>query len=302
MVLVGCPGPVRSQVRRLADGAGRWVVEETPASPSGGVTLVGGGPGRTGLLTVEACAALREADVVFFDRLAPTDELARLAPAADLVDVGKNPYRHPVTQRSIEALMVSRARAGDQVVRLKGGDPFVFGRGGEEVQACLAAGIGVRVVPGVSSALAVPASAGIPVTHRGVSRSFTVISGHVPPSRDEYEALAQLGGTIVILMGVANLEQIVAGLRRAGLSPEVPAAVIERGFSDSQRSTFTTVRRLADDARRLDVGSPAVVVIGDVVAVAPPRSRARSGRRWRCRLDLTEDRPGHDPPGARPPP
>ena len=182
VVLVGGPDLVRRQVLGLATRLHRMVVQETPAGEVGAVTLVGGGPGRTGLLTVEAVAALREADIVFYDRLAPTDQLARLAPGAELYDVGKSPYRHPVTQRAIEELMVGRARAGDQVVRLKGGDPFVFGRGAEEVQACLAAGIGVRVVPGVSSALAVPASAGIPVTHRGVSRCFTVISGHVPPS------------------------------------------------------------------------------------------------------------------------
>lgn len=268
VVLVGGPERVRHQVLELTTRMHRMVVEESPATEAGGVTLVGGGPGRTGLLTVEAVAALREADIVFYDRLAPTDQLGRLAPGAELYDVGKSPYRHPVTQRAIEELMVGRARAGDQVVRLKGGDPFVFGRGGEEVQACLAAGIGVRVVPGVSSALSVPASAGIPVTHRGVSRCFTVISGHVPPSTGEYQALADLGGTLVILMGVANLEQIVAGLGRAGMTAERPAAVIERGFSDSQRSTFTTLGELAADARRLDIGSPAVIVVGDVVSVA----------------------------------
>jgi len=268
VVLVGRPDLLGRQVLGLATRMRRMVVQEVPATDAGGVTLVGGGPGRTSLLTVAAVAALREADVVFYDRLAPTDQLTQLAPGAELYDVGKSPYRHPVTQRAIEELMVVRARAGDQVVRLKGGDPFVFGRGGEEVQACLEAGIGVRVVPGISSALAVPASAGIPVTHRGVSRCFTVMSGHVPPSQDEYQALTDLGGTLVILMGVANLEQIVAGLGRAGMTADRPAAVIERGFSDSQRSTFTTLGELAADARRLDIGSPAVIVIGDVVTVA----------------------------------
>jgi len=268
VVLVGGPDLLRRQVLALATRMRRLVVQETPASDTGGVTLVGGGPGRTSLLTVEAVAALREADIVFYDRLSPSDQLPELAPGAELYDVGKSPYRHPVTQREIEELMVGRARAGDQVVRLKGGDPFVFGRGGEEVQACLAAGIGVRVVPGVSSALAVPASAGIPVTHRGVSHCFTVLSGHVPPSQEEYQALTDLGGTLVLLMGVANLEQIVAGLGRAGMAADRPAAVIERGFSDSQRSTFTSLGELACDARRLGVGSPAVIVIGEVVAVA----------------------------------
>jgi uroporphyrin-III C-methyltransferase len=269
VVTVGVPEPLRQRVTELAGHLRLLIVDEPPATTAGGVTLVGGGPGRTSLLTLEACAALQTADVIYVDRLAPSDDLARLAPAAELVDVGKSPYHHPVSQTSIQEQLVARARSGQQVVRLKGGDPFVFGRGGEEMHACLAAGIPVRVVPGVSSALAVPAACGIPVTHRGVSRCFTVISGHVPPTATEYEALAQLGGTIVILMGVANLGQIVAGLARAGLSASVPAAMIERGFSDSQRSTFTTVGELAHDARRLDVQSPAVVVIGEVVAAAP---------------------------------
>ncbi len=269
VVTVGVAEPLRQRVTELAGHLRLLIVDEQPATAAGGVTLVGGGPGRTSLLTLEACAALQTADVVFFDRLAPVDDLPRLAPAAELVDVGKTPYHHPVSQASIQQLMITRARRGQQVVRLKGGDPFVFGRGGEEMQACLAAGIPVRVVPGVSSALAVPAACGIPVTHRGVSHCFTVISGHVPPRESEYAALAKLGGTIVILMGIANLDQIVAGLARAGMAAEVPAAVIERGFSDSQRSTFTTVGQLAADARRLDVRSPAVVVIGEVVAAAP---------------------------------
>jgi uroporphyrin-III C-methyltransferase len=155
------------------------------------------------------------------------------------------------------------------VVRLKGGDPFVLGRGGEEMQACLAAGVPVRVVPGVSSAVAVPAGAGIPVTHRGMSKSFTVISGHSPPEPRELEGLVRLGGTIVILMGISNLTQIVAGLCRAGLDPATPAAAIERGFSDAQRSARAAVGQLPAEARRLDICSPAVVVIGDVVAVSP---------------------------------
>ena len=269
VVTVGLPREVRHRITELAGHLRLLVIDEAPAAAGGGVTLVGGGPGRTSLLTLEACAALAAADVIFFDRLAPTADLAELAPSAELVDVGKSPYHHPVTQSAIQDLMIERAQRGEQVVRLKGGDPFVFGRGGEEMQACLAAGIAVRVVPGVSSALAVPAACGIPVTHRGLSHCFSVISGHVPPSEDEYEALAALGGTIVILMGIANLEQIVAGLGRAGMDSAVPAAVVERGYSDSQRSTFTTVGRLAADARRLDICSPAVIVIGAVVSAAP---------------------------------
>jgi uroporphyrin-III C-methyltransferase len=268
VVHVDPPVALRERVDRLAASLRLLTTTELPAAAHGRVTLVGGGPGRTGLLTLEAVEALAAADVVLHDRLAPVADLAALAPGAELVDVGKTPYHHPVDQRCIEDQLVERALAGDSVVRLKGGDPFVFGRGGEEVLACLAAGVPVRVVPGVSSAVAVPAASGIPVTHRGLSHAFTVISGHQRPSEDELAALARLGGTIVVLMGVVNLEQIAAGLLRAGLGPDTPAAVVERGFSDSQRSTFSRLGSLADDARRLRVASPAVVVIGEVVGLA----------------------------------
>ena len=269
VVLVDAAPAVHRRVRELAGHLRVMTVDEAPAEPGGRVVLVGGGPGRTELLTLEAVQALGAADVVFYDRLAPTDDLADLAPAAELVDVGKSPYHHAVDQRSIEEQMIARARGGATVVRLKGGDPFVFGRGGEELHACLSAGLPVRVVPGISSAVAVPAACGIPLTHRGLSHAFTVISGHQPPSAGELTALAALGGTLVLLMGVANLEQIAVGLQRAGLAATTPAAVVERGYSDSQRSTFTTLGALAADARRLQVASPAVVVIGDVVSVAP---------------------------------
>jgi uroporphyrin-III C-methyltransferase len=244
----------------------RIVVAAEPAAVGHGVvTLVGGGPGLTSLLTVQAWAALREADVVFYDRLAPTEELAELAPAAELVDVGKQPHHHPVPQSDIQAQLVARAQQGDSVVRLKGGDPYVFGRGGEEVLACVAAGVDVRVVPGVSSALSVPAAVGIPLTHRGVSRCFTVISGHDPLTAVELDALARLDGTLVILMGVTNAPQITAGLVRAGASPDLPAAAVERGFSDTQRTTVSTLGGLAAEMRRVDVRSPAVLVVGEVV-------------------------------------
>jgi uroporphyrin-III C-methyltransferase len=269
IVDVELPRAFRERVRELAGHLHVLMITEEPAPYGGQVTLVGGGPGRTSLLTLEACAALRQADVVFYDRLAPTDGLDELAAGAELVDVGKSPYHHPVPQTSISEQMVSRARRGQSVVRLKGGDPFVFGRGGEEMLACVAAGIGVRIVPGVSSALAVPASCGIPVTHREVSRAFTVISGHTPPETHELEALVRLGGTIVILMGIGSLAQTMAGLSRAGLPAGTPAAVIERGFSDAQRSISTTAGELASEVRRLNISSPGVVVIGDVVAIAP---------------------------------
>lgn len=275
-------GPASATVvHTLAADLHILVMEEPAVAERGLVTLVGGGPGSPSLLTVAACAALREADVVCYDRLAPSDELARLAPTAELIDVGKTPYHHRVSQDRIEDLLIERARRGETVVRLKGGDPFVFGRGSEELQACAAAGIAVRVVPGVSSAIAVPAAAGIPLTHRGVSHAFTVISGHVLPSAEEFAGLAALGGSIVILMGVANLTGIATGLRAAGLPDATPAAVVERGFSDSQRTTHTTLARMADDARRLDVVSPAVIVVGEVARLG---AEVTSPIPW-CALD-----------------
>jgi uroporphyrin-III C-methyltransferase len=269
IVDVGLPRAFRERVWELAGHLHVMMITEEPAPSGGQVALVGGGPGRTSLLTLDACTALRRADVVFFDRLAPTEDLDELAAGAELVDVGKSPYDHPVPQNSISEQMITRARRGQSVVRLKGGDPFVFGRGGEEMLACVAAGIGVRIVPGVSSAVSVPGVCGIPVTHREISKTFTVISGHTPPESHELEALVRLGGTIVILMGIGNLAQIMAGLGRAGLSAGTPAAVIEHGFSDAQRSMTTTAAELAAEVRRLEISSPAVVVIGDVVALAP---------------------------------
>jgi uroporphyrin-III C-methyltransferase len=277
VVLVGSDPVTADQVRELCSHLRIPVVTEPPALGHGLVTLVGGGPGVTGLLTVQACATLREADVVFFDRLAPTDDLARLAPTAELVDVGKRPHHHPVSQDEIEAQLVARALAGESVVRLKGGDPFVFGRGGEEVLACIAAGVEVHVVPGISSALSVPAAVGVPLTHRGVSRAFTVVSGHDPLSASELSALAELDATLVILMGINNLPQITAGLVRSGLAPTTPAAVIERGYSEVQRTTVATVSTLAAECRRVEVQSPAVVVIGDVVRLL---GRGSGGSAW----------------------
>jgi uroporphyrin-III C-methyltransferase len=235
---------------------------------TGRVTLVGGGPGPVELLTLAAVRALADADVVLFDRLAPHDDLAELAPRAELIDVGKRPGHHVVGQEGIEALMVRRAQEGAHVVRLKGGDPFVFGRGGEEVLACTAAGVPVRVVPGVTSAIAVPGSVGIPVTHREVSRMVTVVSGHAPLSETELEHLAGLRSTLVILMGVSNLPSISAGLARHGLAPDTPAAVIERGFAPEQRTVLTTLGAAFWDASAAGVGSPAVIVIGEVVRLA----------------------------------
>ena len=249
-------------------------VDEPAAGPRGHVTLVGGGPGSRGLLTVDAAEALRDADVVLFDRLAPWRELAELT-TAQLVDVGKLPGHHKVPQEEINRLIVEHAQAGANVVRLKGGDPFVFGRGGEEAAACAEAGIPVRVVSGISSSIAVPAAAGIPVTHRNVSHSFTVVSGHAPLTDDEHRHLAGLGtagGTIVVLMGIANLPHLAAGLRRAGMPATMPLAVVERGHQAGQTTTLTELGRAEPDTARC--ANPAVIVIGEVVRLAGTGSRA----------------------------
>ena len=241
------------------------VSAEPAAGPAGHVTLVGGGPGTTELLTVAAVAALRDADVVFYDRLAPYQELPALT-SADLVDVGKKPGHHKVSQSGIEELMVRAAQAGQNVVRLKGGDPYVFGRGGEEVAACVKAGVPVRVISGVTSAISVPAAAGIPVTHREVSHMFTVVSGHAPLTEKELTHLAGLGGTIVVLMGIGTLHQLAAGLRRAGMRADMPMAVVERGYRPGQRTTVASLGTIATAAA--GCSNPAVLVIGDVVRVA----------------------------------
>lgn len=241
------------------------VVREDAAAPGGQVILVGGGPGQDELLTVAGRRALADADVVLYDRLAPHENLAELTHGAELVDVGKRPGHHAITQRGIEELMVDRARAGETVVRLKGGDPFVFGRGSEEVAAAREAGIPVRVIPGITSAVSVPAAAGIPVTHREVSRLFTVVSGHVPLTAAECEHLAGLGGTIVVLMGIGTMHQTLTGLRQAGMTTEMPVAVVERGYSMNQRTTCSTLGDATAATTLAACSNPAVLVIGEVV-------------------------------------
>jgi len=185
-----------------------------------------------------------------------------------VIDVGKTPGRHPVSQHEINQLLVEHAQAGRRVVRLKGGDPYVLGRGGEEAAACREAGVSVEVVPGVTSAFAVPAAAGIPVTHRGLARQVTVLSGHDAlegSDADDWRVLASDGGTLVILMGVAALPRICAGLLAAGMNPDTPVAVIEKGWSPEQRVTRGTVQDIVERAR--NARSPAVIVIGAVAAL-----------------------------------
>ncbi|PJI94827.1 uroporphyrinogen-III C-methyltransferase [Luteimicrobium subarcticum] len=231
----------------------------------GHVALVGGGPGDPGLLTSRGRRLLAEADVVVVDRLAPRAVLGDLADDVLVVDVGKTSGHHPVPQDEINALLVEHGLAGRRVVRLKGGDPYVFGRGGEEADACRAAGVPAEVVPGVTSAIAVPAAAGIPVTHRGLSRGFTVLTGH----EDVGKVPAAPDHTVILLMGVSRLAATAEALVASGRDPATPVAVVEDGFGPRQRTTVGTLATIAADAARTGVRPPAVTVVGDVVTRCP---------------------------------
>ena len=254
----------------------RAAATATTDRTTGRVVLVGGGPGPLGLLTIAGLEAVRTADVLVCDRLAPLAALEQAKPGAEVVHVGKIPRGEFTPQEQINAILVDRALAGRRVVRLKGGDNFVFGRGGEEWNACVEAGIPVEVVPGVSSSIAVPALAGIPLTHRSLTQGFVVVSGHVTPddprSDIDWDALARLGLTIVILMGVAALPQITARLLRAGLDPATPAASIADGGMPSQRLVRCDLATLPAAAAAEDIGAPAVTVIGPAVSALLPQA------------------------------
>ncbi len=236
---------------------------------TGTVYLVGAGPGDPDLITRKGARLLRQADVVVYDRLIPFELLEEARPDAELINAGKQPTRHRLAQTDINVLLIERALKGKDVVRLKGGDPFIFGRGGEEALACREFGIPFEVVPGVSSAFAVPAYAGIPLTQRGISSAFTVIAGYEDPAKSgssiNYEAVAKLGGTIVILMGVKNLPAITQQLIGQGLDANTPAAVIEWGATAHQRTFIGTAERIAAIARLMEIMPPAITVIGEVV-------------------------------------
>lgn len=240
---------------------------------AGRVILVGGGPGDPGLLTVAGRDAITRADVVVTDRLAPVSALAKLAPHAEIIDVSKIPGGRRTEQCTINELLVTHALAGKTVVRLKGGDGFVFGRGGEEVDHCVTAGVSVDVIPGVSSSIAAPATALIPVTHRGLTQGFSVVSGHVPPGHPEstvdYRALARANTTIILMMAVANLEAIAATLLDAGMAADTPAAVIADGSLSSQRVLRAPLESIGSLVRGADIGPPATTVIGAVAGFVP---------------------------------
>ncbi len=235
--------------------------------PTGVVYLVGGGPGDPGLLTLRGRDLLCKADVVVYDRLA-NNCLLDYAPRAELIDVGKMPDRHTIPQDRINEILIREANQGKIVVRLKGGDPFVFGRGGEEAQALAEAGVHFEIVPGVTSAIAAPAYAGIPVTHRGIATSVAFVTGHCagPNSLDlNWQALAQGVDTLVFLMGVHNLPSIVTNLIQAGRSPETPVALIEEGTLSHQKVVIGTLDGILNTAA--EIKPPAIIIVGEVVGL-----------------------------------
>jgi uroporphyrin-III C-methyltransferase len=244
------------------------------ASQKGGsVILVGGGPGDPGLLTVAGLEAISEADVIVCDRLAPLSALQHARPEALIIEVAKIPRGASTSQERINEILIEHASAGKTVVRLKGGDPFVFGRGGEEWQACAAAGILVTVIPGVSSAIAGPALAGVPLTHRELTQGFAVISGHAPPgdpaSTLNWQALATANTTLVIMMGVATLPAITAELIKHGLAADTRAMTVADAAMPSQQSVRGTVADIAKLTKEADIKPPAITVIGAVAGFKP---------------------------------
>jgi uroporphyrin-III C-methyltransferase/precorrin-2 dehydrogenase/sirohydrochlorin ferrochelatase len=234
----------------------------------GSIALVGGGPGDPELITVRGRRLLAQADVVVADRLAPPELLAELPPHVEVIDAAKIPYGRAMAQDAINTVMIERAKAGKFVVRLKGGDPFVFARGYEEVLACADAGIPVIVVPGVTSAIAVPALAGVPVTHRAVNHEFVVVSGHIPPGHPEslvnWDALAAMSGTIVLLMAVERIEQFSQALLKGGRPADTPVLVVQHGTTDAERTVRATLGDAPEKIRAAGIRPPAIIVIGAV--------------------------------------
>ncbi len=279
VVSAGSPDPLRSVAVRdaLAEGlrSGEVAVRRRRRGGQGRVVLVGGGPGAVDLLTVRGRKALADADVVVTDRLGATGVLDELPDDVEVIDVGKRLGHHPVPQDGINRILVERALAGQRVVRLKGGDPFVYGRGGEEVLACRAAGIEVEVVPGISSALSVPAAAGIPLTHRGVATSAHIVNGQDALTDATLEALRDPSVTTVFLMGVSPLAERVERMLAEGVPADTPVAIVERGWTPSQRTTRARLDRIVAVGETAGVRSPAIVVVGAVAAerfLEPQRS------------------------------
>ncbi|WP_144207677.1 uroporphyrinogen-III C-methyltransferase [Mycobacterium tilburgii] len=264
---------IRSAIREaLQQGL---ITAENPDVARGEVALIGGGPGDPELITVRGRRLLAQADVVVADRLAPPELLAELPPQVDVIDAAKIPYGRAMAQDAINDVMIERARAGKFVVRLKGGDPFVFARGYEEVIACADAGISVTVVPGVTSAIAVPAMAGVPVTHRAINHEFVVVSGHLSPGHPEslvnWNALAALSGTIVLLMAVERIELFVDVLLKGGRPADTPVLVVQHGTTPAQHTLRATLADTPQKIRSEGIRPPAIVVIGPVVGLGAAR-------------------------------
>jgi uroporphyrin-III C-methyltransferase/precorrin-2 dehydrogenase/sirohydrochlorin ferrochelatase len=259
---------IRSAIREaLQQGV---ITAESADVVRGGVALVGGGPGDPELITVRGRRLLAQADVVVADRLAPAELLAELPPQVEVIDAAKIPYGRAMAQDAINRVMIDRARAGRFVVRLKGGDPFVFARGYEELLACADAGIPVTVVPGVTSAIAVPASAGVPVTHRAINHEFVVVSGHVAPGHPEslvnWDALAAMSGTIVLLMAVERIELFTEVLLKGGRPADTPVLVVQQGTTSAEHTLRATLADAPEKIRSEGIRPPAIIVIGSVAA------------------------------------
>jgi uroporphyrin-III C-methyltransferase/precorrin-2 dehydrogenase/sirohydrochlorin ferrochelatase len=262
---------IRSAIREALQG-GLISLQSSVSSDvvRGGVALIGGGPGDPELITVRGRRLLAQADVVVADRLAPPELLAELPPHVEVIDAAKIPYGRAMAQDAINDVMIQRARSGSFVVRLKGGDPFVFARGYEEVLACADAGIPVTVVPGVTSAIAVPASVGVPVTHRAVNHEFVVVSGHIAPGHPEslvnWNALAAMSGTIVLLMAVERIELFVDVLLKGGRPADTPVLVVQHGTTAAQQTLRATLADTPEKVRAEGIRPPAIIVIGAVAA------------------------------------
>ena len=253
------------------------ITADTPEAVHSGVALVGGGPGDPELITVRGRRLLAQADVVVADRLAPGELLAELPPHVEVIDAAKIPYGRAMAQDAINAVLIERAKAGKFVVRLKGGDPFVFARGYEEVLACVDAGVPVTVVPGVTSAIAVPALAGVPVTHRSITHEFVVVSGHVAPGDPEslvnWNALAAMSGTIVLMMAVERIELFADALLKGGRPAETPVLVVQQGSTVAERTVRATLADAPTKIREEGVRPPAIIVIGAVAGFTELRKR-----------------------------
>jgi uroporphyrin-III C-methyltransferase / precorrin-2 dehydrogenase / sirohydrochlorin ferrochelatase len=265
--------PRRSAAVRTAllEALAAGVVDDAAEPVRPGVALVGGGPGDPELITVRGRRLLARADVVVTDRLGPRDLLDQLAPHVEVIDASKIPYGRAMNQARINELLIEHARAGRFVVRLKGGDPYVFGRGFEEVLACADAGVPVTVVPGVTSAFAAPAVADVPVSHRGVAHEIVVVSGHVAPddprSLVDWAALGRLRGTLVLLMAVERIGAFAQALLDGGRAADTPVAVVQDGTMRIQRSVRATLATVADVVRAAEISPPAVIVIGAVAGL-----------------------------------